>query len=401
MRLRFFYLFISLSILFNACQEKKEQITTPWGTTLGEDSASNSPTHTMDDIVRNGELIMLTMSGPESYYDYRGKGMGTQYLLCERFAKQLGVAIRVEVCKDTTEMIEKLKNGDADLIAYMLPQNNKNLIYCGVEDNKNNTRWAVNSANKSLADALDEWYNPKLLAEVKKEEQYIFSSQSVKRHVYAPILNRSGGVISHYDKYFQMYAPLARWDWRLMAAQCYQESAFDPQARSWAGAAGLMQIMPGTAKHIGLPLAQIHEPEPNIAAAARYIRELNGHFTDIADHNERINFVLASYNGGQRHIRDAMALARKHGMNPHRWADVSHFVLRLSSPQYYNDPIVKYGYMRGSETVDYVTRIRNRWQQYGGVASGGITTSFGNIMPQRATKKHRYKIESKKTEDGV
>lgn len=392
MRLFFYYYIFLVCLFFYSCKEKKEQITTPWGTTLGEDSTSITSTHTMNDIVRNGELIMLTMSGPENYYDYRGKGMGTQYLLCERFARQLGVAIRVEVCKDTTEMIEKLRNGDADIIAYQLPQNNKELIYCGVKDNKDKTQWAVSNTNASLADALNDWYNPRMLIDVKREEQYIFSSQSVKRHIYAPILNRSGGVISHYDKYFQMYAPLARWDWRLMAAQCYQESAFDPQARSWAGAAGLMQIMPGTAKHIGLPLAQIHEPGPNIAAAARYIRELDGYFTDISDHNERINFVLASYNGGQRHIRDAMNLTRKHGMNPHRWADVSHFVQRLSSPQYYNDPLVKYGYMRGSETVDYVARIRNRWIQYGGVAPGGITTSFGNIMPQRATKKHRYKI---------
>lgn len=392
MRLFFYYYIFLVCLFFYSCKEKKEQITTPWGTTLGEDSTSITSTHTMNDIVRNGELIMLTMSGPENYYDYRGKGMGTQYLLCERFARQLGVAIRVEVCKDTTEMIEKLRNGDADIIAYQLPKNNKELIYCGVEDNKDKTQWAVSNTNASLADALNDWYNPRMLIDVKREEQYIFSSQSVKRHIYAPILNRSGGVISHYDKYFQMYAPLARWDWRLMAAQCYQESAFDPQARSWAGAAGLMQIMPGTAKHIGLPLAQIHEPGPNIAAAARYIRELDGYFTDISNHNERINFVLASYNGGQRHIRDAMNLTRKHGMNPHRWADVSHFVLRLSSPQYYNDPLVKYGYMRGSETVDYVARIRNRWIQYGGVAPGGITTSFGNIMPQRATKKHRYKI---------
>lgn len=392
MRLFFYYYIFLVCLFFYSCKEKKEQITTPWGTILGEDSTSITSTHTMNDIVRNGELIMLTMSGPENYYDYRGKGMGTQYLLCERFARQLGVAIRVEVCKDTTEMIEKLRNGDADIIAYQLPKNNKELIYCGVEDNKDKTQWAVSNTNASLADALNDWYNPRMLIDVKREEQYIFSSQSVKRHIYAPILNRSGGVISHYDKYFQMYAPLARWDWRLMAAQCYQESAFDPQARSWAGAAGLMQIMPGTAKHIGLPLAQIHEPGPNIAAAARYIRELDGYFTDISNHNERINFVLASYNGGQRHIRDAMNLTRKHGMNPHRWADVSHFVLRLSSPQYYNDPLVKYGYMRGSETVDYVARIRNRWIQYGGVAPGGITTSFGNIMPQRATKKHRYKI---------
>lgn len=398
MRLFLYYYILLACLFFYSCKEKKEQITTPWGTTLGEDSTFTSTAPSIDDIIRNGELIVLTLTGPETYYDYRGKNMGTQYLLCQRFAQHLGVAIRIDICKDTTDMIQRITKGEGDLIAVTLPPDNKQLLYCGAKDVKSNKQWAVDKNNKGLADALNQWYSPQILAEVKKEEQYAFSTKSIKRHVYAPILNRSGGVISKYDNYFQMYAPLARWDWRLLAAQCYQESAFDPQARSWAGAAGLMQIMPRTARHLGLSLSQIHDPQANIEAAARYIRELNGYFNDISNPSEKINFVLASYNGGQHHIRDAMTLTRKHGMNPHLWSDVSRFVLLLSSPQYYNDPIVKYGYMRGSETVDYVHRIRNRWAQYGGVASAGISTSFGNMMPQKATKKHRYKIESKDVE---
>ena len=83
-------------------------------------------------------------------------------------------------------------------------------------------------------------------------------------------------------------------------------------AHSWAGAKGLMQIMPATAAHLGLPASQIHEPEPNVAAATKLIRELDGKFNDITDRMERIRFILASYNGGHGHIRDAMALARKY-----------------------------------------------------------------------------------------
>ena len=103
--------------------------------------------------------------------------------------------------------------------------------------------------------------------EVKKQEAYLLSSRSVRRRVFAPMLNRSGGIISHYDAYFQRYAQTIRWDWRLLAAQCYQESCFDPQAKSWAGACGLMQIMPSTADHLGLARADIYHPEKNIAAA--------------------------------------------------------------------------------------------------------------------------------------
>ena len=94
---------------------------TPWGTVIGGDSAATTNTRfSLDDIVNNGEMIMLTMTGPETYYDYRGHGMGLQYLLCEKFAQSIGVSLRVEVCKDTAEMVKRLNNGDGDIIAYPL-----------------------------------------------------------------------------------------------------------------------------------------------------------------------------------------------------------------------------------------------------------------------------------------
>ena len=76
-----------------------------------------------------------------------------------------------------------------------------------------------------------------------------------------------------------------------------------------------MQIMPGTADHLGLPRASIYDPEQNIADEARYLGELDRNFSDIPERSERTKFVLAAYNGGHFHIRDAMTLARKHGKN--------------------------------------------------------------------------------------
>ena len=183
--------------------------------------------------------------------------------------------------------------------------------------------------------------------DIKKEERLLFSSNSVKRHVYAPFLDRAGGVISKYDALFRRYAPLARWDWRLLAAQCYQESCFDPNARSWAGACGLMQIMPSTADHLGLARSDMFHPERSIEAAVKFLAELTATFREVPSTMERQCFVLASYNGGANHIKDAMALTRKYGGNPHRWAHVAPWVLRLQQPEYYNDPVVRNGYMRG------------------------------------------------------
>lgn len=381
---------VSMMLSLGSCEEKKKVEMTPWGSVVGEDSVETKQGFSLADIVSNGELIMLTLSGPESYYDYHGRGMGLQYLLCERFAHDLGVSLRVEVCKDTTEMVSRLKQGDGDLIAFQLPRSVRGVVFAGAKIDTARTAWAVKPSSKALADTLNRWFSPKLMADVKQQESFYLSTRSVRRHVYSPMLNRSAGVISQYDRYFQQYAPLARWDWRLMAAQCYQESTFDPRAQSWAGACGLMQIMPSTAAHLGLPESQLHDPESNIAAAAKYLRELNGLFMDVPG-NERVAFVLASYNGGHFHIRDAMALARKNGRSGTRWSDVREYVLRLSSPAGYNDPAVRHGYMRGAETVDYVDRIMNRWAQYRGVAGGGGTFSMPSA-PERARRGNRWRI---------
>ena len=381
-----------ITILFISCSGQKKKQLTPWGTSMDSDSVQSEKTYRLDDIISNGELIMLTLSGPDTYYDYHGRGMGLQYLLCEKFAQKIGVSLRVDVCRDTLELERKLRNGEADIAALQLSRPVKGLLFTQVKANRNMTGWAVNADNAELADSLNRWFKPQMVKSMQKEEDFLLSTRSIQRHVYSPMLNRSGGVISRYDRYFQMYAPLARLDWRLMAAQCYQESCFDPNAKSWAGACGLMQIMPVTADHWGLPRSEMFNPEQNIAASARYMQELGGHYTDVPL-PERVFFQLASYNGGFFHIRDAMALARKNGRNPHRWDDVAEYVLKLSDAAYYRDPVVKHGYMRGKETVGYVSRIRDRWMQYRGMAKGGVVMGGGTVVaPQRAGKNYKWHL---------
>jgi membrane-bound lytic murein transglycosylase F len=102
--------------------------------------------------------------------------------------------------------------------------------------------------------------------------------------------------------------------------------------------------------------------------------------------------VLAAYNGGHFHIRDAMALAQKNGRNPRLWRDVEHFVLALSQPDYYNDPVVKNGYMRGTETVDYVRKIQERWNGYRGVRTPRSNMGV-NGVPQKAKRERKKKYQ--------
>lgn len=392
-----------LCVAASSCTGKKsERVVAPWGEVVA-DTVTDNGLFSVDDIVSNGEMIVLTMSGPDTYFDYHGHGVGTQYLLCEKFAQKLGVSLRVELCKDTAEMVDRLEKGEADMIMYMLPKTKKfssRLLFCGAGVDSQNTQWAVGKGSTELASLIDKWYSPSMMEQVKKEERFLFSARSVRRHVYAPFLDRKGGVISKYDHLFRRYAPMARWDWRLLAAQSYQESCFDPNARSWAGACGLMQIMPSTADHLGLPRSEMTNPEKSVEAAVRLLAELSGHFRDIPSAEERRCFVLASYNGGANHIRDAMALASKYGGNPRRWSHVAPYVLKLQQPQYYNDPVVRYGYMRGSETVDYVDRIRQRYAQYRGTQytgpsvtdDGAADYGAGGMTPRRATKKYKYHI---------
>ena len=393
-----------------ACSKQhKDKVVAPWGEVVS-DTVSEGNNLSVADLISNGELIILTMYGPDTYYDYHGHGMGTQYLLSEKFAKKLGVSLRVEVCKDTTEMIKRLMQGDGDLIAFPLPKNKKlsrNLLYCGASIDSLHVQWAVSQQNHELADSLNAWFKPRMIDDMQKEQKFLLSSRSVTRHVFAPFIDRGKGVISAYDYLFKRYAPAARMDWRMMAAQCYQESCFDPQAISWAGARGLMQIMPSTAAHLGLSMDDIHTPEHNIMAAAKYMLELQSKFRSVPSATERQLFALAAYNGGFNHVQDAMALTRKNGGNPYKWAHVARYILALQQSTYYNDPVVRYGYMRGSETVDYVDRIRQRYAQYRGVPYGGssvnisenettlknFTIDFYNSMtPHRAKKKHRFHI---------
>ncbi len=375
-------IFILFVALFLACESRKEKVVTPWGDQIemaGEEETDPSrDVFDLSQIQQAGELIALTISGPQTYYDYRGNHLGLHAMLCQIFADTLGVRLRWELCRDTTELLQRLRNGDGDLIAFPLATTDS-------------LGWVFGTGRPRLQEAYLAWYRQERMAQVRAAEQRLLASGGgVQRKVFAPMQNRSKGIISSYDPLFRQQAQLIRWDWRLMAAQCYQESTFDPMAVSWAGARGLMQIMPQTADHLGIPREELHQPAQNIAAAARYLHELEDHFSDIPSRRERQDFVLAAYNGGAHHIRDAMALARKDGRDARRWGVVAEYVLKLSDPRYYEDPDVRYGYMRGSETVSYVRAIRQRYHQYRGVKG----PASGSSQPQKSrNERHRKKYK--------
>ncbi|MDE7136364.1 MAG: transglycosylase SLT domain-containing protein, partial [Muribaculaceae bacterium] len=175
----------------------------------------------------------------------------------------------------------------------------------------------------------------------------------------------NGGNVSDYDNLFKKYAAESGYDWRLLAAISYQESHFNPNAVSWAGARGLMQIMPRIGAAYGISQSQLANPETSIKTAVRILKDLDDTLKNtITDDDERLKFMLACYNGGIGHISDARRLAKKHGLNPNKWyGNAERGVMMKSDPKYYRSPEVKYGYMRGRETTDYVSKILNHYNR--------------------------------------
>lgn len=218
--------------------------------------------------------------------------------------------------------------------------------------------WAVAPGNNCLADSINQWADGEQpqLQRIELLKQYYQLSQ-MDRLTYGKIDFSDGTISPKYDHLFRRYAPGINWDWRMLAAQAYTESAFNPRARSFAGARGLMQIMPRTGRSYGL--RNPADPEQSVRAAVSYLDDLDRMFASkVPDPDERKKFVLAAYNAGQGHIFDAIRLASKQGLDPQVWdGNVAKAVLMLANPKHYNDNVVKYGYLRGRETFDYVDRI--------------------------------------------
>ncbi|MDY6800232.1 MAG: transporter substrate-binding domain-containing protein [Bacteroidota bacterium] len=226
--------------------------------------------------------------------------------------------------------------------------------------------WGVRKEDDSLKMAINKW-----LKDFKKTLDYAliynkyFKSPRSAKIIESEYYTITSGKVSAYDDYIKEYSKIINWDWRLIASLIYQESRFKSNVKSWAGAYGLMQLMPTTARRFGVN--KNSPPEKNIKAGIQFIKWLDKRFENrgITDKEEKIKFILASYNVGLGHILDARRLAEKYGKDPNVWENnVDEFILKKSDPEYYHDPVVKYGYCRGSETYQYVYQILDRYEHY-------------------------------------
>jgi len=221
--------------------------------------------------------------------------------------------------------------------------------------------WAVRSTNPQLLEAVNKFINLeyKGLFYNVKYAQYFKNEARIRA-----LVGRYDGtstLFSPYDTFVKKYAEQYNFDWRLIVSQMYQESKFDPSARSRAGAEGLMQILPRTAEELGF--TDLHDPETGIKVGLMYMDWLRDRFDPQLAVTDRMWFILAAYNAGPGHVRDARRLARRQGLDPNRWfGNVEKAMLLLSRRQYAQEAL--HGYCRGSEPVNYVSDIRQRYRAY-------------------------------------
>ena len=223
--------------------------------------------------------------------------------------------------------------------------------------------WAVRDGNNELLHQLNAFIE-KEYREVEYNmlrTRYFDNSDQVRAHVTQRADGINGGELSPYDELVQRYAANHGFDWALIVAIMYRESRFNPDVTSFAGAQGLMQVLPVTAKRFGI--TDLKKPENSIAAGVRMLSWLYRRLEPSLPVRERIWFTLAAYNAGLGHLKDARRLAVRLGLDPNRWFDnVERAMLLLSKPKYYRK--ARHGYVRGREPVDYVRDIRDLYDAY-------------------------------------
>ncbi len=250
---------------------------------------------------------------------------GSKYLYrLENLNDEIGGGIKIHQVKSDTliteDLIEMVANGEIPLTIVDSDIARINRTYYNSLDIglpvsfEQRAAWGVSPKKPWLADSITEWMGQ---AEPRKAQARILKRYfELSKESPALSIDFSKGRISPYDRFFRQYANEIGWDWRMLAAQGYTESRFDSTAVSWAGARGVMQIMPRTARAYGLSSSKITNPEANIRTAAAIMKALDKSLSKkVPDSEERRKFILAAYNSGIAHIYDAIALAKKYGKN--------------------------------------------------------------------------------------
>lgn len=216
--------------------------------------------------------------------------------------------------------------------------------------------WMVNKKNSELIEAINDWFdtyksNGNLSATIEKYYGFIDIFDYVDTH---KLLKRIKKRLPKYKSMFIDAANKNDLSPSMLAAQSYQESHWDPKAKSPTGVRGIMMLTQPVAKSLGVKSRL--DAEENIYAGAKFMRRMRKIFKDV-DEPDKSWLALAVYNVGRGHFRDAQSLAKQFNKDPNKWVDMKEVLPLLSEKKYYKN--LRYGYARGKEPVRYVARIRD------------------------------------------
>lgn len=272
---------------------------------------------------------------------------------------------------ETEEILRRVAEGQYaatvcdDYLAYMEKRYTEDIVIGPALTGQRAIGWALRPGAVKLKGAVDAFfsqgpYRPRALHYNILYRRY-FESDIRAAMARSPERADLHGQLSPYDHLIKSYASRHGFDWRMVAAQVYQESRFNPEARSWAGARGLMQLMPRTARELGVN--DLTDPGQNLAGGTRYLARLFDRFDPEMAYRDRYHMALASYNAGYGHVADARRLAVEKGWDPGRWfGNVEEAMLLLSKREYADR--ARHGYVRSSEPVAYVDRIQQLYNHY-------------------------------------
>lgn len=334
--------------------------------------ASDTTLHTPADL--EGRTIAIRRSS--SYWDtleeLRGEGLNFRILVVP---EQL----------ETEEIIGRVARGDYDLtvadshiLDIELTWREDIRVAFALGDTVPHA-WATRAADHELLAAINDFFRHEyrgLFYNVTYNKYFRDPARALGEIGERPSLS---GSISPFDDLIKAYASEYGFDWRLIAAQMYEESRFDPSARSFAGAVGLMQVLPRTAAELGIESP--HLVEEGIHAGVKYLRAVYDRITDAASPEDRLWMALASYNAGYGHVRDGRRLAARMDRDPDIWFGQLNQVLPLLARSEYYDN-ARYGYCRCREPVRYVSNIRDRYIAYRGVLSDGVGEPVSPVAPR-------------------
>lgn len=269
--------------------------------------------------------------------------------------------------EETFEILDKVAKGEYDLTCA-----DQNLLNQSVRlgdrlkpiykmPGERRYGWVVRENQPALLQAVNEFFETELESTSYQTLYSRYFDLSRNTVLDDEIDLHSPGQISPYDALVKKYAEEYGFPWTLICSQMFQESSFRSDAASWAGAQGLMQLMPATAGEVGVD--DPFDPDQNIRGGVHYLQKQYRRVPDDVNVLNSTCFALAAYNGGYGHLIDARKLAEQLGKDPNVWIDnVDHAYALLSEPYYAQR--AKYGYCRSGEIINYVRKIMSRYVAY-------------------------------------